>query len=45
MWYFSWILGVALAATFSILNALWLEISPEAVPAIASQRPPEVSHS
>lgn len=25
MWYFSWILGVAFAGTFAILNALWLE--------------------
>jgi len=30
MWYFSWILGLALAASFSVLNALWLEVSPEA---------------
>ena len=28
MWYFSWILGLSLAASFSILNALWLELSP-----------------
>jgi len=27
MWYFSWILGLSLAAAFSVLNALWLEIS------------------
>jgi cyd operon protein YbgT len=27
MWYFSWILGLSLACTFSILNALWLEVS------------------
>ncbi len=26
MWYFSWILGMSLACTFSILNALWYEI-------------------
>lgn len=25
MWYFSWILGVAFAGTFAILNALWFE--------------------
>ncbi|MEJ0065094.1 MAG: cytochrome bd-I oxidase subunit CydX [Caulobacteraceae bacterium] len=37
MWYFSWILGLSLAASFSILNALWLEISPER---IASRQPP-----
>ena len=27
MWYFSWILGLGLAASFSILNALWLELT------------------
>jgi len=26
MWYFSWILGVALAATLAILNAIWYEL-------------------
>ncbi len=26
MWYFSWILGLGLACTFSILNAMWLEM-------------------
>lgn len=26
MWYFSWILGLGLACTFAVLNALWLEI-------------------
>jgi len=26
MWYFSWILGLALALTFGVLNALWYEI-------------------
>ena len=25
MWYFSWILGTALACSFAILNAIWLE--------------------
>lgn len=25
MWYFSWVLGLGLACTFSILNAMWLE--------------------
>ncbi len=25
MWYFSWILGVGLACTFGILNAIWYE--------------------
>lgn len=27
MWYFSWVLGLGLAVSFSILNALWLEVS------------------
>jgi len=26
MWYFSWILGLGLAATFGILNAIWYEL-------------------
>jgi len=26
MWYFSWILGVSLACTFGILNAMWFEL-------------------
>jgi len=27
MWYFSWILGVGLACTFGILNAMWFELN------------------
>jgi cytochrome bd-I ubiquinol oxidase subunit X len=30
MWYFSWILGLSLAAAFSVLNALWLEVASPA---------------
>ncbi|WP_210485329.1 cytochrome bd-I oxidase subunit CydX [Microvirga antarctica] len=26
MWYFSWILGLGLACTFAILNAMWFEM-------------------
>ncbi|MBF1802648.1 cytochrome bd-I oxidase subunit CydX [Alloalcanivorax profundimaris] len=26
MWYFAWILGVGLACTFAILNAMWFEL-------------------
>jgi cytochrome bd-I ubiquinol oxidase subunit X len=26
MWYFSWILGLGLALTFGVLNAMWYEI-------------------
>jgi cyd operon protein YbgT len=25
MWYFSWVLGVSFAVSFSIFNAMWLE--------------------
>jgi cytochrome bd-I ubiquinol oxidase subunit X len=25
MWYFTWILGVGFALSFSIINAMWLE--------------------
>ncbi|AYN95302.1 cytochrome bd-I oxidase subunit CydX [Pseudomonas sp. LTJR-52] len=25
MWYFTWVLGIALACGFGIMNALWLE--------------------
>ncbi|MBN9072252.1 MAG: cytochrome bd-I oxidase subunit CydX [Rhizobiales bacterium] len=39
MWYFAWILGLGLAASVGILNALWYElrsvrdtVSEEAVP-------------
>ncbi|MBW3697846.1 cytochrome bd-I oxidase subunit CydX [Vibrio sp. T187] len=27
MWYFCWVLGVLLACSFGIINALWLEQS------------------
>lgn len=26
MWYFAWILGLGLAASFAILNAMWYEL-------------------
>lgn len=29
MWYFSWVLGVSFAISFSIINALWLETQEE----------------
>ncbi|MBO1272975.1 MAG: cytochrome bd-I ubiquinol oxidase subunit [Shewanella sp.] len=25
MWYFTWVLGLLLACSFGIINALWLE--------------------
>ncbi len=30
MWYFSWILGVGLACSFGILNAMWFEFREDA---------------
>lgn len=29
MWYFAWILGVLLACSFGIINALWLETTED----------------
>jgi cyd operon protein YbgT len=26
MWYFRWVLGLGLAACFSMLNAMWFEV-------------------
>lgn len=26
MWYFAWLLGLPLAAAFSVLNAMWFEM-------------------
>lgn len=36
MWYFSWILGTALAVSFSVLNALWHEIKMRVVKKFAA---------
>jgi cyd operon protein YbgT len=30
MWYFSWVLGLGLACSFAILNAMWLELDQAA---------------
>jgi cytochrome bd-I ubiquinol oxidase subunit X len=29
MWYFAWVLGLGLACTFAILNAMWLELDQD----------------
>jgi len=26
MWYFAWVLGLAFACAFAVLNAMWLEL-------------------
>ena len=36
MWYFSWILGVSLACSFGILNAMWYELTEK--PAVAPSK-------
>lgn len=38
MWYFSWILGLSLACTFGILNAMWFEMREDRRMALAAQR-------
>lgn len=37
MWYFSWMLGLPLAAAFAILNAMWYELVDDAAKAKAQQ--------
>lgn len=29
MWYFSWLLGLPLAAAFAVLNAMWFELTDD----------------
>ena len=29
MWYFSWVLGLGLASSFAVLNAMWYELKNE----------------
>lgn len=29
MWYFTWILGLAMAVMFAVLNAMWFEAQQE----------------
>jgi cytochrome bd-I ubiquinol oxidase subunit X len=39
MWYFSWILGLGLALSFGVLNAVWYEIVEQKKEAEAPKRP------
>ena len=32
MWYFSWVLGLGLACSFAVLNAMWLEVTQDEQP-------------
>jgi cyd operon protein YbgT len=36
MWYFSWVLGIGLACSFAILNAMWFELNSGA-PAVEAE--------
>lgn len=29
MWYFTWILGLAVAVLFAVVNAMWLEVQDD----------------
>jgi cyd operon protein YbgT len=29
MWYFAWVLGLAFAVAFGVLNAMWIEFDDE----------------
>ena len=39
MWYFSWILGLGLALTFGVLNAMWYEVTQAPDPRPAPPQP------
>lgn len=41
MWYFAWILGLGLAATVGILNALWYEL--RSVRENGTSKPPKMT--
>jgi cytochrome bd-I ubiquinol oxidase subunit X len=40
MWYFSWILGTALALAFGVLNAIWYEVMDEPSGRVDADRSP-----
>lgn len=39
MWYFSWVLGLGLAASFAILNAMWFEVTDDNGKAARAESP------
>ena len=41
MWYFSWILGLGLAITFGVLNAIWYDIVESERELKELRRPPD----
>ncbi|MGV2980079.1 cytochrome bd-I oxidase subunit CydX [Camelimonas sp. ID_303_24] len=40
MWYFSWMLGLPLAAAFAVLNAMWYELMDDQAKAKAAAMAP-----
>ena len=42
MWYFSWILGLGLALTFGVLNAMWYEVTQSPPPPPSPSARPEL---
>ncbi|MET0543048.1 MAG: cytochrome bd-I oxidase subunit CydX [Variovorax sp.] len=43
MWYFSWILGLPLAAAFAVLNAMWYELADDDATRLDKLATPEPS--
>lgn len=43
MWYFSWILGLGLASSFAIFNAMWFELRNDVL-VRAPATTPEMKH-
>lgn len=37
MWYFAWVLGLGLACSFAILNAMWLELDPRYAQSVSGE--------
>jgi len=40
MWYFTWVLGLGLACSFAIFNAMWLELVTDYEEGRAAEPPP-----
>ena len=45
MWYFSWMLGLPLAAAFAVLNAMWFELMEDGAIRKEKLDTPEPAHS
>ena len=37
MWYFTWVLGLAFACAFGVLNAMWLEVHENDAPDVRDE--------